>query len=99
MTQGPGFTEASVLDFVVDLHAKNPTQRQFGLAEIAEAMAPDQVAAFKASAIDGLTWVGSLNNLLKKLGADGQLAVTTVADYNGVPCAVVSFPAETAGSL
>jgi hypothetical protein len=93
MTQGPGFTEASVLDFVNSLHAKDPTKREFDLSEIAEAMAPNQVAAFKAGIIDGLTWVESLNNVLKKLGVDGKLTVTTVADDNGVACAVVHFPA------
>jgi hypothetical protein len=93
MVETPGFTEASVLGLVNGLHAANPEKITFTLAEIAEAMAPGQVAAVKADNSIALIWVESLNNILKKLGRDKRLTVIIEQDKNGVECAVVTFPA------
>jgi hypothetical protein len=93
MVQPPGFTEASVLTLVNRLHASNPTKSTFSLAEIAEAMAPEQVAAAKADKNVVLVWIESLNNILKQLGLDHKLTVITEPDDNGVECAIVTFPA------
>ena len=93
MVESPGFTEASVLDVVNKLHAANPEKVTFRLAEIAEEMAPEQIAVVKAGSDVKLIWIESLNNILKKLGHDGRLTVITEPDANGVDCAVVTFPA------
>jgi hypothetical protein len=93
MVEPSGFTEASVLDVVNKLHADNPGKVTFRLAEIAEAMAPEQIAAVRAGSDVVLIWMESLNNILKKLGQDGRLTVITEPDANGVDCAIVTFPA------
>jgi len=95
MVEAPGFTEASVLVWVNRLHADNPAKITFTLAEIAEAMAPEQIAVAKADSSVGLIWIESLNNILKKLGLDGNLTVITEPGENGVESAVVAFPALT----
>jgi hypothetical protein len=95
MVEAPGFTEASVLDLVNELHAANPKKATFTLAEIAEAMAPGQVATVKADTSIAIIWIESLNNILKKLGLDKRLTVITEQDENGVECAVVTFPGLT----
>jgi len=92
MVESPGFTEASVLDVVNKLHADNPGKVTFSLAEIAEAIASDQIAAVRAGSDVVLIWMESLNNILKKLGQDKRLTVITDPGANGVDCAVV-FPA------
>jgi hypothetical protein len=92
MVESSGLTEAFVLDVVNKLHADNPGKVTFGLAEIAEAVAPDQIAAVKAGSDVVLIWMESLNNILKKLGQDGRLTVIADPVAAGVDCAVV-FPA------
>ena len=91
MVESQGFTEASVLDVVNKLHADNPGKVTFSLAEIAEAMAPEQIAAVKAGSDVKFIWMESLNNILKKLGQDRRLTVITEPDANGA--AAVTFPA------
>jgi hypothetical protein len=93
MVEKPGLTEAFVLDVVNKLHADNPEKVTFSLAEIAEAVAPDQIAAVKAGSELVLIWMESLNNILMKLGQDKRLTVITEPDANGHDCAVVTFPA------
>jgi hypothetical protein len=90
MQELPGFDEQAVLALVNELHETNPTKRTFTLAEIAEAMhGPGSAAIAQGSVVgpDGQTisqpampaWMEALNNILKKLGQDGQLRVTTTA--------------------
>lgn len=93
MVEPSGFNEASILDVVNKLRADNPEKVTFSLAEIAEALAPEQIAAARADSNVGLIWMESLNNILKKLGQDGLLTVITEPDAKGVDCAVVTFPA------
>ena len=93
MVESTGLTEASVLDVVNKLRATHPGKVSFRLSEIAEEMAPEQIAAVKAGSDVKLIWIESLNNILKKLGQDGRLTVITEPDANGVDCAVVTFPA------
>ena len=92
MVDSPGFDEASVLAFVNKLHYDNPQKTKFSLAEIAEAMDPEQIAAAKADPGTIVVWTESLNNILKRLGVDGKLTVITEPDDNDVECAAVVFP-------
>ena len=93
----PEFDERAVLALVSELHENNPAKRTFTLAEIAEAMHGPGSAAIahgSVAAPAGQTisqpampaWMEVLNNILKKLGQEGQLRVTTAA--------VVVFPAQ-----
>src|ERR1017187_2163114 len=94
MRQRPGFDEASVLALVNQLHAVDPRKRTFTLMEIAEAMTPGQ-ANFSPGTVVISTynkinqppmpaWMETLNNILEKLGQDGELTI--------MPMAVVVFP-------
>jgi|SRR5438067_3108096 hypothetical protein len=98
MRTGPGFDEQSVLALVNQLHDDNPTKRTFTLADVAEALyGPGSVAiaqgALVAPAGQAVSqpampampaWMEVLNNILKKLGHEGQLQIITTA--------VVVFP-------
>ena len=86
----PEFDERAVLALVSELHENNPAKRICTLAEIAEAMhgpgsaaiAHGSVAAPAGQKISQPAmpaWMEVLNNILKKLGQEGQLRVTTAA--------------------
>jgi hypothetical protein len=91
MVESPGFTEASVLDVINKLHADNPGKVTFGLAEIAEAMAPEQIAAVRAGSDVVLIWMDSLNNVGIHTYPDLQLIESSLA-----PDSLSSFPRPSA---
>ena len=95
MRTGPGFDEQSVLALVNQLHNANPAKKTFTLAEVAEALyGPESAAIAQGSVVapEGQAinrpampaWMEVLNNILKKLGQEGQLQIMTTA--------VVVFP-------
>ena len=95
MRTGPGFDEQSVLALVNQLHDANPTKRTFTLADVAEALygprsaaiAQEPLVAPAGQAVSQPampSWMEVLNNILKKLGHEGQLQIMTTA--------VVVFP-------
>jgi len=95
MRTGPGFDEQSVLALVNQLHDANPAKRTFTLADVAEALYGPGSAAIAQEALVAPagqavsqpampSWMEVLNNILKKLGHEGQLQIMTTA--------VVVFP-------
>jgi len=93
MKTTPGFDEQSVLALVNELHDANPGKRTFTLMEIVDALGgPGTGSSSFAGAIvmdeEGeiikprrlmTAWMETLNEILKKLGQEDKLAVTTVA--------------------
>jgi hypothetical protein len=95
MRTGPGFDEQSVLALVNQLHDANPAKRTFTLADVAEALYGPGSAAIAQEALVAPAgqavsqpampaWMEVLNNILNKLGHEGQLQIMTTA--------VVVFP-------
>ena len=95
MRTGPGIDEQSVLALINQLHDANPAKMTFTLTEVAEALyGPEGIATTQGSVMTREdkpvrqhimpAWMEVLNNLLKKLGEEGQLQVMTTA--------VVVFP-------
>jgi hypothetical protein len=96
MTMSHGFDEQSVLALVNELHDADPAKKTFTLAEIAEALHRPGSAAMAQGSVTAPVgqatsqpampaWMATLDNILKKLGQEGRLQVTTTA--------VVVFPA------
>jgi hypothetical protein len=92
MDNTPGFNEESVLALVRELREANPKKRTFTLLEIADALGGPGTgsASFAAATLTDegkiikphrimTTWMEVLNEILKKLGQEDKLAVTTVA--------------------
>jgi hypothetical protein len=89
----PAIDEQSVLALVNELREANPEKRMFTLLEIADALGgPDTgSASFAVTTVmddEGeiikprrfmTRWMEVLNEILKKLGQENKLAVTTVA--------------------
>ncbi len=87
-----GFNEESVLALVNELCEANPGKRTFTLLEIADALGGPGTgsASFAAETLTDegkiikphrlmTTWMEVLNEILKKLGQEDKLAVTSVA--------------------
>ena len=88
MSTSSGFDEQSVLALVNRLHAADSAKSTFTLTEIAEALyGPGSAAIARAVDSSGQpisrppmpAWMDVLNNILKKLGQEGQLKIMTTA--------------------
>jgi hypothetical protein len=90
MGTSSGFDEQSVLALVNQLHAANPAKSTFTLTEIAEALyGPGSAAIARGTVVDSSgqpisqppmpAWMDVLNNILKKLGQEGQLKIMATA--------------------
>jgi len=90
MSTSSGFDEQSVLALVNQLHAADPAKRTFTLTEIAEALhGPGSAAIARGTVVDSAgqaisqppmpAWMDVLNNILKKLGQEGQFKIMTTA--------------------